>query len=172
MKKKYLILMAVAGLIVAVDQLIKMYIHSQFQVGDYVVVIKDFFNITYVRNYGAAFGFLAESHPGFREIFFLSMPPLALFIILLILRGVEDRDMFQISALSLVFGGAVGNYVDRLRFRFVVDFLDFHYKNYYSWPSFNVADSAIVCGVAVLIFLMMREKKNLGNSHPSSSEVT
>jgi signal peptidase II len=112
-----------------------------------------------VRNLGAAFGFLAESHPGFRELFFLSMPPFALLIILLILRGVKDSDFSQIIALSLVFGGAIGNYIDRLRFRYVIDFLDFHIHSTYSWPAFNVADSAIVCGVGLLLVLMLFEKK-------------
>ncbi|MCP5961604.1 signal peptidase II, partial [Klebsiella pneumoniae] len=79
------------------------------------------FNITHVHNYGAAFGFLAESHPPFREFFFLAMPPVALAIILMILRGVKESDRWTIAALSSVFGGAIGNYIDRLRFRYVID---------------------------------------------------
>ena len=106
-----------------------------------------------------AFGFLAESHPSFREMFFLAMPPFALLIILLIMRGVRNNDMPQIVALSAVFGGAIGNYIDRLRFRYVIDFLDFHLQAKYSWPAFNIADSAIVFGVGLLLALMIFEKK-------------
>ncbi|HRO67508.1 MAG TPA: signal peptidase II [Pseudobdellovibrionaceae bacterium] len=158
MKKKYLFLMVVTGLLVAVDQLVKLYVHTQFRLGESVPVISGFFNLTYVRNFGAAFGFLAESHPSFREIFFLAMPPVALLIILLILRGVNDRDTKQIIALSSIFGGAIGNYIDRLRFRYVIDFLDFHVGGRWSWPAFNIADAAIVGGVILLLILMFFEK--------------
>jgi len=159
MKKKYLYLGVITGLLVAADQLVKMYIHTQFHLGESLVVVPNFFNLTYVRNFGAAFGFLAESHPTFREMFFLAMPPIALVIILMIMRGVKDNDTKQIIALSAIFGGAIGNYVDRLRFRYVIDFLDFHLNNKYSWPAFNIADSAIVCGVGLLLFMMLMETK-------------
>ncbi len=159
MKKKYLYLAVITGLLVAADQLTKMYIHTQFHLGESTVMIPNFFNLTYVRNFGAAFGFLAESHPAFREVFFLAMPPVALVIILVILRGVKDEDTMQIVALSSIFGGAIGNYVDRLRFRYVIDFLDFHLKNKYSWPAFNIADSAIVGGVCLLLLMMVLEAK-------------
>lgn len=159
MKKKYLYLAVIAGLLVALDQLAKLYVHTQFRLGESTTVIPGFFNLTYVRNFGAAFGFLADSHPSFREMFFLAMPPIALVIILLILRGVRDNDTKQIVALSAIFGGAIGNYIDRLRFRYVIDFLDFHVGGRWSWPAFNIADSAIVGGVILLLLLMFFEKK-------------
>ncbi len=161
MKKKYLILVGFSALLIILDQLIKNYIHTHYQLGESHAIISGFFNITYVRNFGAAFGFLAESHPTFREIFFLAMPPVALTIILFILRTVEDSDLKQILALSSVFGGAIGNYIDRIRFRYVIDFLDFHLNEKYTWPAFNIADSAIVCGVSFLLILMFFEKKSL-----------
>lgn len=159
MKKKYIWLVLISGLLVALDQLIKAYVHTHFHLGESVSVIPNFFNITYVRNFGAAFGFLAESHPSFRELFFLSMPPVALVIILAILRGVKDDDTKQIIALSCIFGGAIGNYIDRIRFRYVIDFLDFHLYNRWSWPAFNIADMAIVGGVGLLLLLMFIENK-------------
>jgi signal peptidase II len=159
MKKKYIWLMAITGFLVALDQITKLYVHTHFNLGESISVIPDFFNLTYVRNFGAAFGFLAESHPTFREIFFLTMPPVALIIILSLLRSVPDKDTLQIAALSSIFGGAIGNYIDRLRFRYVIDFFDFHLKNKYSWPAFNIADVAIVCGVGILLVLMILENK-------------
>lgn len=158
MNIKYLILAAIAGAIITIDQLSKMYVHTHFSLGESVMVIENFFNLTYVRNNGAAFGLFGESHPLFREIFFLSMPPIAVLVILIILRGVSERDRVNIIALSLIFGGAIGNYIDRLRFRYVIDFLDFHLANHYTWPAFNVADMGIVCGVGVLIFLEFSRK--------------
>ncbi len=159
MKKKYLWLAVISGFFIAVDQLTKIYVHTSFHLGESVVVIPNFFNFTYVRNFGAAFGFLAESHPSFREVFFLLMPPIALVIILMILRGVKDNDTKQIVALSCIFGGAIGNYIDRIRFRYVIDFIDFHFKDKYSWPAFNIADSAIVGGVCLLLIMMLLESK-------------
>ncbi len=159
MKKKYVVLAAISAFLVAIDQLTKIYIHTHYQHGESTPIIPGFFNITYVRNLGAAFGFLADSHPAFREIFFLAMPPIALLIILMIMRGVADNDKWQILALSSVFGGAIGNYIDRLRFRYVVDFLDFHYQERYTWPAFNIADMAIVSGVGLLLLLMILESR-------------
>lgn len=170
-KKRYLILLLVSVLIVVIDQFSKMAVHLNYQLGESTPVIFGFFNITYVRNFGAAFGFLAQSHPAFREFFFLAMPPLALLIILLILRGVDDKDFFQVLALSSVFGGAIGNYIDRIRFRYVIDFLDFHWKEQYTWPAFNVADMAIVGGVIVLLLLMFFEAKR-ESLEKKNSEIT
>lgn len=159
MKKKYIWLVLISGILIALDQLVKVYVHTHFHLGESVIVVPNFFNLTYVRNFGAAFGFLAESHPSFREIFFLTMPPVALIIILAILRGVKDDDTKQIIALSSIFGGAIGNYIDRVRFRYVIDFLDFHLYNRWSWPAFNIADMAIVGGVGLLLLLMFLENK-------------
>jgi signal peptidase II len=163
MKNRLTILFLLSSLIIAADQLVKMYIHTHFQLGESTVVIPGFFNLTYVRNFGAAFGFLSQSHPIFREIFFLAMPPVALLIILMILKGVKENDTFQIIALTSVFGGAIGNYIDRIRFRYVIDFLDFHWKDQYTYPAFNIADMAIVMGVFILILLMWKESKTAGS---------
>jgi signal peptidase II len=153
MNIKYQLLAAISGAIITADQAVKMHVHTHFKLHESITVIPDLFNLTYVQNRGAAFGMLAESHPVFREIFFLSMPPVAMLIILLILRGVSKADRWMIVSLSMVFGGAIGNYIDRLRFGYVVDFLDFHIADKYVWPAFNIADMAIVCGVAILLFL-------------------
>lgn len=154
---KYLILAVVSALIVALDQVSKVYVHTQFQLGEMVVVIPEFFNITYVRNTGAAWGIFRDSHEIFRTLFFLSIPPIAMGFILSIMRSVPNSDRLQIFALSLIFGGAIGNYIDRLRFGYVIDFLDFHWQNFYTYPAFNVADSAIVVGVTVLILMMLAQ---------------
>lgn len=154
LETKYLVLATVASLIVALDQLTKLYIHAGFGLGESVPVINGIFHITYVRNTGAAFGIFREVSELFRKLFFMSMPPIAMVIIVAMLRGVSSEDRWQVFALSLIFGGAIGNYIDRLRFGYVIDFLDFHYKDVWSYPAFNVADSAIVSGVCLLLLLM------------------
>lgn len=167
--RKYLILAALSGAIVVLDQLTKIYIHTQFGLGESVVVIPDLFNITYVRNLGAAFGILADSNESFRSLFFLLLPPLAMILILFILKSTPLRERAQVLALSCVFGGAMGNYIDRLRFGYVVDFLDFHWKHKLVWPAFNVADVAIVVGVSILAFYTLFQfKEDLKTSKNSA----
>ncbi len=124
------------------------------------LVLERVLDILAILILGAAFGFLANTHESFRELFFLSMPPVALLIILAILRGVPEDDRWTVTALSLVFGGAIGNYIDRVRFRYVIDFLDFHIQGKYTWPAFNIADSAIVVGVGVLLYLELVRNKS------------
>ncbi len=155
--RKYLTLMALAGFIITLDQATKLYVHTHFQLGESLIVILDYFSITYVRNPGAAFGILGTSNETFRTIFFLTFPPIALIILLTILKDVATKDRIQVFALSSIFGGAVGNFIDRIRFSYVIDFLDFHIGERFVWPAFNVADSAIVVGVAILILLIFRK---------------
>jgi len=157
LSSKYFWLLVISVGIVVIDQISKMYIHHNYELGESTPVIPGFFNITYVRNLGAAFGFLGQSNPTFRTFFFLAMPPVAMLIIFVILKGVADKDRWQVISLSSVFGGAIGNYIDRVRFRYVIDFLDFHFQEKYTWPAFNVADSAIVMGMVVLMILVLRE---------------
>lgn len=97
--RKYLFLAAAAGAIVSIDQLTKMYIYTQFHLGETIPVIRDFFNITYVRNTGAAFGIFRDAHETFRNIFFLSVPPIAIIVILSILWGltIETGCKFLLS---------------------------------------------------------------------------
>lgn len=173
--RKYLILVALAAAIVAIDQASKLYIHTQYRLGETTPVLQNYFNITYVRNLGAAFGMFRETPEWFRKNFFLLMPPTAMIIIMMILRTVADRDRVQIFALSAVFGGALGNYIDRLRLGYVVDFLDFHWHNYYTWPAFNIADSAIVVGstiLGILIFLQWLDERSQKKPKVQAKEST
>ncbi len=155
--KKFIILICISFVVIGIDQLTKTYIHTQMQLHESKIIVENFFNFTYVRNFGAAFGFLAQLPLVFRDLFFLSMPPLACGLITYILLTLKNQQTEQMVALSFIFGGALGNYIDRLHYRYVVDFLDFHI-NKYSWPAFNVADMAIVFGVGLLIYHILTEK--------------
>ena len=159
-KIKMVYLLTTTAVLVALDQATKIYVQAKFYLGESVTVIENYFNFTYVQNPGAAFGFMARSPELFRETFFLLIPPIAMGIIIYFLKSVRASDKIQVLALSCVFGGALGNYIDRLRVRYVIDFLDFHYKHIYSWPAFNIADSAIVCGIIILFFLSFRKESD------------
>ena len=152
MKSKYIILICLAGLVITLDQISKLYIAHHFELHESATVIPHFFNLTYVRNTGAAFGLLSKAPESFRIPFFIIIPLVALTIIVLIFKKTQETQLLMITALSLILGGAIGNFIDRLRFNYVIDFLDFHWFNKYHWPAFNVADSTIVVGVALLIF--------------------
>jgi signal peptidase II len=158
--RKVFFLFSFSGLAVAVDQLAKLYIYRGFKLGESRPVIENFFHLTFVKNYGAAFGIFGESHPQFREWFFLLMPPFAMVIILLLLKSAQEKDRMQVFALSSIMGGALGNYIDRWLHGYVVDFLDFHYLTW-TWPTFNFADVFIVCGVFLLIISMFLEERKL-----------
>src|SRR3989344_6638527 len=147
MQKKYVILLSLAGLIIALDQITKLYIAHHFDLYESTRVIPNFFNITYIRNTGAAFGLLAKAPESFRIPFFIIVPLVALTIIILIFKKTRETELLMIASLSLILGGAIGNFIDRLRFNYVIDFLDFHWFQKYHWPAFNIADTTIVAGV-------------------------
>ena len=156
LQRKFLILIACVGLIVVLDQWTKIYIHTHFLLGESVEIMKHFFSITYIRNTGAAFGIFQEAQNFFKTLFFFSMPPLALILVIALLRNIKDKEIFSILALSGIAGGAVGNFIDRLRFGFVIDFLDFYIGRHH-WPAFNIADIAIVTGMGTLFFILYRD---------------
>ena len=169
-RAKYFILVATVGLSVAFDQVTKRLVLTGFKLGESVPVLGDFFHLTYVRNTGAAFGFLAHANEGFRVPFFIAVPVLALFAVAYVFRRIQDDDRKLSFALSLVIGGAIGNLLDRLRLGFVVDFLDFHWHEDYHFPAFNIADSAICIGVGILMLdLIMQEQLRESKRHAPTS---
>jgi len=110
--------------------------------------ITSFFDLVRYHNEGAAFSFLAGAG-GWQRIFFSAIAIVASVVIVYLLRKHKAEKLFCF-ALALVLGGALGNLYDRLTLGYVVDFLLFHYQGWY-WPAFNVADSAISCGVVLLL---------------------
>lgn len=159
MSIRYLLLTSISGAVIALDQLTKLWIHTRFQLGESQPFIPNFFDITYVRNFGAAFGIFSTFSQSFREPFFTFVPLLAVIVILFMIKNTPDTDRVNITSYSLIFGGAIGNFIDRVRFGYVIDFLDFHWKETYHWPAFNIADSAIVVGVGLVILMMFLQPK-------------
>jgi signal peptidase II len=154
---KYVILVVLSLLVIALDQWTKLMVLQRFRLGESISVIPNYFNLTYIRNTGAAFGIFADAHPGFRGPFFLLVPLAALAAIAYIFRKIPADDRKLSIALSLVVGGAIGNLIDRLRLGYVVDFLDFHWRYLNHFPAFNVADSAICLGVGILMLDLLQQ---------------
>lgn len=122
-----------------------------------IVVIGGYFDLEYTRNPGAAFGILADRDSPWRLPFFVVVSLFAIVAILLMLRGVDRRDQLAIWALSLIAGGAIGNFIDRLQHGWVIDFIVWKYGDQYRWPTFNIADAFITLGVSLLIVQMGRD---------------
>lgn len=156
MPVRYRLLLMISGVVLALDQATKFYVDSRFRLFESITVIENFFNITYVRNKGAAFGILANS--SFRIPFFIGVSLLASLGILWYLSRLRDELRLLPTALCLIFAGAVGNLIDRIRLGEVIDFLDAHWYQHH-WPAFNVADSAITVGVGLLLIDLWREEK-------------
>lgn len=161
MSFKYKLLLTLTPLIVILDQFTKWLILENLPLHTHIPVIPDFFDIVHVRNTGAAFGFLAESSASFREPFFYVVALIAVVVIAGIFRKLPSHAVYMSWVIALVTGGLVGNLIDRLRFGNVVDFLSFHWRDVWEWPSFNVADSAITIAMVLLIVHMLfLEKRN------------
>jgi len=138
----------IAGIVVVLDQITK-YFAVAALAGQPAVEVTSFFNLLLVYNRGAAFSFLAGMGGWQRELF-IGIGVAASVWIVYLLRRYPGQSLFCL-ALSLVLGGAIGNVIDRVNIGAVIDFLDFHAFGWH-WPAFNVADSAITCGAALLIW--------------------
>jgi signal peptidase II len=139
--------LGIALIIILLDQFTKTLILGYFQLGDSRYVTS-FFNVVRVHNTGAAFSFLAGAS-GWQRWFFVGLGGVATVFIIWMLRSHGGQRLFS-WALALILGGAIGNVVDRLMHGYVVDFIQVHYAGWY-FPSFNIADSGISVGAALLI---------------------
>ncbi len=161
MGKKIKLVTLVVGSILLLDQVTKLAVDHSLALHQSVPIIEGFFHLTYVRNTGAAFGFLANAPEAFRVPFFFITTGVAVGVLLMFLRRVETDAPLLLFALSGVLGGALGNLLDRLYYGEVIDFLDFHWRGYH-WPAFNVADSCITLGMVGLFFCsFVGERKKL-----------
>ncbi|RWX46749.1 signal peptidase II Aspartic peptidase, MEROPS family A08 [Candidatus Electrothrix aarhusensis] len=150
---RFLIIMV---LVVVGDQLSKLWILENFALYESTVVIPGFFNLTFLRNSGAAFGMLSDMPLLWRQIFFISIAVVALVALIVMQRKMGRENIWYTLALSFIGGGAVGNVIDRVRDGSVVDFLDVYIGKYH-WPAFNVADSGICVGVTIFLLLQVFE---------------
>lgn len=154
---RYRTLSIIALVILVLDQATKLYVDANFRLHETVPVIPDIFHLTYVRNKGAAFGILSES--SVRIPFFIGVSIVAMLGILWYIKCIRDNQRLALVALSMIFSGALGNLIDRIRLGEVIDFLDVFWRSYH-WPAFNVADSAITVGVTLLFIDMWLEDRN------------
>ncbi len=147
-----------SALIILLDQISKAAINSRFAYGESVEVTS-FFNLVLAHNMGAAFSMLSNAG-GWQRWLFTLIAVVASAWIIWLLRKYPQQKLFCL-ALALILGGALGNLMDRINYGYVVDFLDFHWDAHH-FPAFNLADSAITCGAALILwdsFMNKAEKK-------------
>lgn len=135
-----------------------------------VVVIEGYWDYQYTRNPGAAFGILANADSKWRRPFFIVVSLLAVVIILGLLRTVYWRQQILVWGLSFIAAGAIGNFIDRIRFGYVIDFVVWKYTDEHRWPTFNVADALICIGVALMIIEMIRDGLRARAAGPTAVE--
>jgi len=157
--KRVFYISLIGAIIILVDQFTKGVVQDSFYLGESKTIIEGLFNLTYVKNKGAAFGMGASAPDWIRAILFLYLPVAACFYLLyLVWVSRNQKNWIPCWAYGLIFAGAVGNLIDRFMLDYVVDFLDFYIKDSH-FPAFNVADSAISIAAGLLIIDLILDYK-------------
>ena len=159
------------GCLVCLDQLTKLLVDRLLPLYESHSVIQGLVSLTYVRNRGAAFGILSDARLPHQATLFAVIGVLALGAIIAYSASLPPRSRVPQTALALVMSGAVGNLLDRARLGYVIDFVDVYWGPHH-WPAFNVADSAISVGVALLILDMLRSPKTPASRETDMAEAT
>ena len=156
---RWLMLM-IAALIVFLDRVTKLWVIAHIQQGHAIVIVPRVFRLTHVVNTGAAFSiFEGASSPALVRNLLIGFSIIAVVVVLALIWKMGRRATLTSVALALILGGAIGNLYDRIRFAYVVDFLEVHIVHYH-WPDFKVADSAIVVGACLLLLEMLRPQRS------------
>lgn len=130
------------------------------------VAVLPFFNLNLTFNTGAAFGFLNQAS-GWQNWFFIGIAGTVSVVIVFMMRSLTRHDLQTAVALSMILGGAIGNLVDRVRLGYVIDFIQLYYQTW-SWPVFNIADSAITIGAVLLALDLFGIKIFKSREHPGA----
>ena len=145
----------IVGVGLLADQATKLYVDKVMTLHQSIPVIDGLFSFTYLRNRGAAFSFLSDV--SWRLPFFIAVTLIAAVVILVAMKKMREDQKLAQTSLAMIFSGAVGNLIDRVRLGEVIDFLDVYWRTHH-WPAFNVADSLICVGVALVAVDMIREE--------------
>jgi signal peptidase II len=143
--------------LIALDQASKWLAVASLPFQEQVVFIPGVWNWHLTHNTGAAFSFLANAG-GWQHHFFIGLAALISLVLAVALRRLPREDWRNAFPFALIIAGALGNLVDRLRFGYVVDFVEWHAADTYYWPVFNVADSCIVVGAVLMVWFSLRHK--------------
>lgn len=163
-------LLAILASVVCLDQATKAWVKRSIDLHEFRPLIDGFLSLSHVQNRGAAFGILSDADLPYQSAVFSVVSLLALVAIAVYAMRLPATARLPRIALSLVLGGAIGNLIDRVRLGFVVDFIHVYWKRH-QWPDFNMADSAISVGVALLLLDMFLTPQKSG-SHGTEVAAT
>ncbi|WP_047393696.1 MULTISPECIES: signal peptidase II [Chitinibacter] len=149
--------LGLAALVLLLDQVSKHWIEAVFELYQVHEIIPGFFNLTLAYNPGAAFSFLADAG-GWQRHFFTGLALVVSVVIVFLLKKHQHEPRYA-TALALILGGALGNAIDRMIFGHVIDFIQLHYQQRWFYPAFNIADSAICVGAALLVIDSFKKEK-------------
>ncbi len=156
MNNRMLLVASIVGGILFLDQVTKTLIAQSLEIGQHVPILAGFFDLTHMRNPGAAFSFLAQAPEWFRQPFFLVATGVAIVALLFFILYAQEEGTLLVVAAASILGGAIGNLIDRLLYGEVIDFLLFYWRDW-AWPAFNVADSCITLGVIGLLWASWKQ---------------
>ncbi|MBW4037745.1 MAG: signal peptidase II [Acidobacteria bacterium] len=154
------LLLSIAGFVILLDRLTKLWIVAHIHPGRGIVIIPRVFRLTHVLNTGAAFSmFESSASPLLVRNLLIGFSLIAVLVVVALIWKIGKTLSLTTVALALILGGAIGNLYDRIRLGYVVDFLEVRIYHYH-WPDFNVADSAIVVGACLLFLEMLRPQRS------------
>ncbi len=154
---RYSFILIISAICIVLDQITKIIVAKKVPLYSGFNVIPGFFDIVHIQNYGAAFGILNDPNTNWQFWFFAAITVFMLvFVFNIVKKSNYDKKLF--FGLALILGGAIGNFIDRVLYRSVLDFLDFYLGNWH-WPVFNVADICICLGTATVIVIYYFEAK-------------
>jgi len=158
--KRTQLIVAIVLVILLFDQATKILVAQTIALRERIPIVTSFFDLTHVRNPGAAFSLLAQAPEWFRQPFFFLVTGVAIVALSLFLYRSKNEGLLLTIAVSSVLAGAIGNLIDRILYGEVIDFLLFYWRGYH-WPAFNVADSCITLGVIGLLWTSFRNPPDI-----------
>lgn len=160
MDKRTQLIVAIVLVILLLDQATKILVAQTIALHERIPIVTSFFDLTHLRNPGAAFSLLAQAPEWFRQPFFFLVTGVAIVALSLFLYRSKNEGLLLTIAVSSVLAGAIGNLIDRILYGEVIDFLLFYWRGYH-WPAFNVADSCITLGVIGLLWTSFRNPPDI-----------
>ena len=168
-KNKYAALAISSGFVVFFDQLTKFLILSYLPLYDTIPIIPGFLDITHLHNPGVAFGLFSNNNSNIQQIALMSASLVAVCVIFYFYNQTRNEYRVMQLGFALIFGGAIGNFVDRIRMGKVIDFIDVYISKFH-WPAFNIADSAISIGITIFVYHMVFKRPEFIFNEERTSE--
>jgi signal peptidase II len=159
-RQKYTALLVIAALVTGLDQASKYLILEHVRLHESFSLIPGFLDIAHVKNPGVAFGLFSQNKSNIQQLVLMSASFVAVCVVFYFYNQTSSRHRFMLAGFALILGGAIGNFIDRIRLGEVVDFIDIYIGDLH-WPTFNIADSAVSIGIVIFIYHLIFKKPDI-----------